>query len=110
MFLIFLLIYEKGILSDIAENGQEAVDAVQRNGDQYDVIFMDHTMPTMVNIISYLLCSTLLWSSLVHLLSSLFASIKKIESHCIVLNWTPLLLSPFSVPILEMNIFSILFL
>ena len=38
-----------GIRSDIAENGQEAVDAVLKKGDKYDVIFMDHTMPVMVS-------------------------------------------------------------
>ena len=54
-----------GIRSDIAENGQEAVDAVLKKGDKYDVIFMDHTMPVMV---SYILIMSIIVLVLVLLL------------------------------------------
>jgi CheY-like chemotaxis protein len=35
------------IVSDIAENGLEAIKAVVEKGHEYDIIFMDHTMPIM---------------------------------------------------------------
>ena len=35
----------------IRRDCQEAVEAVLKKGDKYDVIFMDHTMPVMVSVV-----------------------------------------------------------
>eukprot|EP00596_Hydrurales_sp_CCMP1899_P010132 CAMPEP_0119042986 /NCGR_PEP_ID=MMETSP1177-20130426/16320_1 /TAXON_ID=2985 /ORGANISM="Ochromonas sp, Strain CCMP1899" /LENGTH=564 /DNA_ID=CAMNT_0007010129 /DNA_START=1274 /DNA_END=2968 /DNA_ORIENTATION=+ len=45
--MLALVLKKRDILSDIAENGLEAVKAVNEKGHEYDVIFMDHTMPIM---------------------------------------------------------------
>ena len=56
-----------GIKSTIAENGQEAVDVVMEMGHQFDIIFMDHTMPVMVRTYFHyhfltVICTVLLFS------------------------------------------------
>jgi CheY-like chemotaxis protein len=47
-----MLLMKKNIKSDLAFNGQEAVDAVKKAGiDHYGVIFMDYTMPVKVPVV-----------------------------------------------------------
>lgn len=41
------MLEETGVVIDEAENGQEAVEKFERNGDQYDLILMDVQMPIM---------------------------------------------------------------
>ena len=38
----------RGIACEIAGDGQKAIDIIQRKGDAFDFIFMDHFMPIMV--------------------------------------------------------------
>jgi PleD family two-component response regulator len=45
--MLSMVLKSRNIECDIAENGQEAVDLVAANGDLYDFIFMDFTMPIM---------------------------------------------------------------
>lgn len=42
------LLKRKGYSCVMAENGQEALDAVENTTDCFDIIFMDFTMPIMV--------------------------------------------------------------
>jgi CheY-like chemotaxis protein len=49
--MLTMLLKKYNIESDVASNGQEAVDAVRRDQEQYDMIFMDFTMPVMVRFI-----------------------------------------------------------
>jgi CheY-like chemotaxis protein len=44
-----MLLRKLGVESDIAVNGQFAVDYVREQGDSYDMIFMDFMMPVMVS-------------------------------------------------------------
>lgn len=37
-----------GLSSDFAENGAVAVEAIARDKDRYEAIFLDYTMPVMV--------------------------------------------------------------
>jgi CheY-like chemotaxis protein len=45
--MLSMVLKSRNIECDIAENGQEAVDLMAVNGDAYDFIFMDFTMPIM---------------------------------------------------------------
>ena len=45
-----MLLSRYDIDSELAHNGQEAVDAVRDHGDIFEVIFMDHTMPVKVRM------------------------------------------------------------
>lgn len=56
--MLSMLLRGRGILCDTASNGLEAVDLVKEQGEAYDLIFMDFTMPVMVS--TYMQCSVLL--------------------------------------------------
>jgi len=43
-----MLLVKKGLAVDTCENGQEAIDLICNEKRNYDVIFMDNTMPIMV--------------------------------------------------------------
>jgi CheY-like chemotaxis protein len=45
--MLSMVLKSRNIECDIAVNGQEAVDLMAAQGDQYDFIFMDFTMPIM---------------------------------------------------------------
>jgi CheY-like chemotaxis protein len=45
--MLSMVLKSRNIECDIAENGQEAVDFMATQGDLYDFIFMDYTMPIM---------------------------------------------------------------
>ena len=48
--MLSMLLRGRGIICDTASNGLEAVDLVKEQGESYDLIFMDFTMPVMVSI------------------------------------------------------------
>jgi CheY-like chemotaxis protein len=43
-----MLLARKGLSTDSCENGQEALDLICDEKRDYDVVFMDNTMPIMV--------------------------------------------------------------
>jgi CheY-like chemotaxis protein len=46
--MLAMLLRGRNIQCDIADNGLEALNMVKANGNIYDLIFMDFTMPVMV--------------------------------------------------------------
>ena len=46
--MLSMLLRGRNIEYDVANNGQNAVDIIRNQGDLYDFIFMDFTMPIMV--------------------------------------------------------------
>ena len=45
--IVMTLLEETGVIIDIAENGVEALEKFDANGDKYDLVFMDIHMPIM---------------------------------------------------------------
>ena len=46
--MLAMLLRGRNIQCDIADNGLEALNMVKSNGGNYDLVFMDFTMPVMV--------------------------------------------------------------
>jgi len=50
--MLAILLNKSGVVSDMAEDGQEAVDMIRKDLDYYRMIFMDNMMPHMVSDMS----------------------------------------------------------
>jgi CheY-like chemotaxis protein len=55
-----MLLVKKGLAVDTCENGQEAIDLICNEKRDYDVIFMDNTMPVMVIYLMFQKINTIL--------------------------------------------------